>query len=241
MKRCISICFGLAIAALCATACAQTISPVIVEYDQKGDGKIELTNNTLSPLVVILQPQSFSISPDGTAVYRPLDPGIHVDLSTTSVRLEPTQKYYVFYKTHAESLPAWYTIYATFAPLQRGPGLNVRIMLPHTVYLYQKGSLQKDDVHIDQATYDPAKKQVVIELENISKSYGRMREGTVRGGKDTAAVSGFPLLPGNPRRVEVPWTGKNDPDSIALHFDHFDLKVPVGTSATAPAATLAMK
>jgi len=24
----------------------------------------------------------------------------------------------------------------------------------------------------------------------------------------TAPVSGFPLLPGNPRRVEVPWTGK---------------------------------
>jgi len=240
MKRCISISFGLAIAiTACANGRAQTISPVIVEYDQKGEGKIELTNNTLSPLVVVLQAQSFSISPDGTAVYRPLDPGIHVELSTTSVRLAPTQSYYVFYKTHADSLPAWYTIYATFAPQQRGPGLNVRIMLPHTVYLYQKGSLQKDDVHITSATYDPAKKVVVVDLENVSKSYGRMREGTVHGGKESASVSGFPLLPGNPRRVEIPWTGKNDPDTVALHFDRFELKVPL--SASAPATTLAMK
>jgi len=240
MKRSISTFIGvLVLAAASAAACAQTISPIIVEYNQKGEGKIELTNNTLSPLVVILQPQSFSITPDGTAVYRPLDPGIHVDLSTTSVRLEPTQSYIVFYKTHADALPAWYTIYATFSPVQRGPGLNMRIMLPHTVYLYQKQSLQKEDVRVSSATYDAVKKIVVVEVENISKSYGRMREGTVHAGKETAPVSGFPLLPGNPRRVEVPWTGKNDPDSIALHFDRFEIKVPV--SETAPASTLAMK
>jgi len=210
-----------------AGAYAQTVSPIIVEYQQKGEGKIELTNNTLTPLVVVLQPQSFSIAPDGKAIYRPLDPGIHVELSTTSVRLEPRQDYYIFYKANAESLPAWFTIYATFSPAQRGPGLNVRIMLPHTVYLYQKQSLQRADVKAGQATYLPEKKLVICDVENISKAYGRMREGNVQAGKESAPVNGFPLLPGNPRHLEIPWDGKKVPESVTLHFDRFDIKLPV--------------
>jgi P pilus assembly chaperone PapD len=209
-------------------AFAQTVSPVIVEYKEKGEGKIELTNNTLSPMVVFMQPQSFSISPDGKTSYRPLDPGIHVDLSTTSVRLEPKQSYIVFYKTHADTLPVWYTIYATFSPVQRGAGLNVRFMLPHTVYLYQKDPLQKDDIRISSATWDPQRKIVVCEVANNGKNYGRVREVSVQAGRDSEPSNGFPLLPGNPRHLEIPWTGKGSPESISLHFDRFDLKAPLG-------------
>jgi hypothetical protein len=206
---------------------AQTVSPVIVEYKEKGEGKIELTNNTLSPLVVFMQPQSFSIDPDGKATYRPLDPGIHVDLSTTSVRLEPKQSYMIFYKTHADALPAWYTIYATFSPVQRGAGLNVRYMLPHTVYLYQKDDLRKDDIHISQATWDPATKMVICEVANNGKNYGRVREVSVQAGKDSEPTNGFPLLPGSPRHLEIPWTGKGSPEFVSLHFDRFDLRAPL--------------
>ncbi len=213
---------------------AQTISPLIVEYHQKGSGKILLTNDTLTPLIVVLQPESFSIAPDGKATYRPLDRGIHVALSTSSVRLMPKQQYYVFYKTSADSLPAWYTIYATFAPAQAARGLTVRIMLPHTVYLLQKQPLAKNAVQAGPATWDPAKKVVVCDVENNSKAYGRMREGSVQGGRESAPIDGFPLLPGEPRHLEIPWTGKNTPESLTLHFDHFQIKLPVsaGTAAT---------
>jgi hypothetical protein len=209
-------------------ALAQTVSPVIVEFKEKGDGKIELTNNTLTPMVVFMQPQSFSIAPDGKAMYRPLDPGIHVELSTTSVRLEPKQNFMVFYKTHADTLPVWYTIYATFSPVQRGAGLNVRFMLPHTVYLYQKDPVQKDDIRITRATWDPGRKVVVCEVTNNGKNYGRVREVSIQAGKDSEPSNGFPLLPGSPRRLEIPWTGKGSPDSVSLHFDRFDLKAPLG-------------
>jgi hypothetical protein len=212
---------------------AQTISPLIVEYHQKGSGKILLTNDTLTPLIVVLQPESFSIAPDGKASYRPLDRGIHVELSTTSVRLMPKQQYYVFYKTSADSLPAWYTIYATFSPAQAARGLTVRIMLPHTVYLLQKQPLAKNDVQAGPATWDPAKKLVVCDVENISKAYGRMREGSVQGGRESAPIDGFPLLPGEPRHLEISWTGKNTPESLTLHFDRFQIKLPV--SAASPA------
>ena len=218
---------------------AQTISPIIVEYHQKGSGKILLTNDTLTPLMVVLQPESFSISPDGKAVYRPLDPGIHVELSTTSLRLMPRQQYYVFYKTSADSLPAWYTIYATFSPAQAARGLTVRIMLPHTVYLLQKQPLAKTDVQAGPATYDPAKKLVVFDVENVSKAYGRMREGSVQAGRESAPIDGFPLLPGEPRHLESPWTGRNTPQSIDLHFDRFQIKLPV--SAADPAAGASTK
>jgi len=214
---------------------AQTISPIIVEYHQKGSGRILLTNDTLTPLVVVLQPESFSIAPDGKATYRPLDRGIHVELSTTSLRLMPRQQYYVFYKTSADSLPAWFTIYATFSPAQASRGLTVRIMLPHTVYLLQKQPLAKEDVQAGPATYDPAKKLVVFNVENIGKAYGRMREGSVQAGRESAPIDGFPLLPGEPRHLEIPWTGKNDPDSLTLHFDRFQIKLPVTVAATAAA------
>ena len=228
MKRFSLACFTLAGLLLTATGIhAQTISPIITEYSQKGEGRIELTNDTLTPLIVFLQPQSFSLAPDGTAVYRPLDPGIHVDLSTTSVRLLPRQQYFVFYKTHADSLPAWYTIYATFSPAQRGPGLNVRVILPHTVYLLQKQPLRKEDIQIGQAQYDPAKKLILCDLQNISKAYGRMREGSIQAGRESAPVGGFPLLPGSPRHLQIAWTGKNPPALLILHFDRFDLRLPV--------------
>jgi hypothetical protein len=225
----------LHLSAVCAIA--QTVSPVIVEYKEKGEGKIELTNNTLSPLVVFMQPQSFSIDPDGKAIYRPLDPGIHVDLSTTSVRLEPKQSYMVFYKTHADTLPAWYTIYATFSPVQRTAGLNLRYMLPHTVYLYQKDDLHKEDIQISQATWDSERKTVICEIANNGKGYGRVREVSIHAGKDSEPTNGFPLLPGNPRRLEIPWSGKASPEFLSLHFDHFDLKAPLTEKTINEAST----
>jgi hypothetical protein len=106
--------------------CSQSFS----EYQLKADGKFALTNGTLTPMIVVLEPKSFSITPDGQGVFRSLDRAIHVELSAMSARLEPGQTYYVFYKAHADQLPAWFTVYSTFSSLQHHPGLDVRIMLP---------------------------------------------------------------------------------------------------------------
>lgn len=74
-------------------AVAQTISPVIVEYREKAQGKFQLTNDSDFPLFVVLEPQSFSVDKGGNPTFRPLDPGIHVSLSTMSFRLAPKQVY----------------------------------------------------------------------------------------------------------------------------------------------------
>lgn len=133
---------------------AQTVQPVISEYQVKADGKFALTNGTLTPMVVVLEPKSFSITPDGQGVFRPLDRDIHVELSAMSARLEPGQTYCVFYKAHADQLPAWFTVCSTFSSVQHHPGLDVRIMLPHTVYLYQKHPLNKEEINIPRQMRD---------------------------------------------------------------------------------------
>lgn len=217
----------LGTAAIGRLARAQTISPVVVEYQEKGEGKIELTNSSLRPLVVILEPKSFNIAPDGTGIYRPLDASIHVELSTMSVRLLPKQSYTVFYKASADRLPAWFTIYAAFSSPQRAPGLSLRILLPHTVYLCQKEPLQKDAIALSNVFFDEEAKRVTFDIENRGADYGRVRSGTASGGHDSSDVGGFALLPGGMRHVVIPWSGHEDPQQLKLHFDSFDLKSPV--------------
>src|SRR3569833_1448207 len=72
--------FALLQVGLCSRA--QTVSPVIAEYKTMAEGRIALTNNTFASLAVVLEPRSFSVTPNGIGVYRPLDPTIHVELSS---------------------------------------------------------------------------------------------------------------------------------------------------------------
>ncbi len=206
---------------------AQTISPVIVEFTGTAAGKFQLTNNGAAPMAIVLEPKSFSIGLDGKGVYRPLDPTIHVDLSTMSFRLEPRQTYYVFYKAHADTLPAWFTVWAVFSPIEKAEGVKVRLMLPHTIYLYQKGRVAQDAIHVQHAEYDPRADKVVCDLENVSPDLVRVQEVSVTGGKASVQGGGFPLLPGSPRRLEIAWKQSSPPREITLHFPHFVVKEPL--------------
>ena len=209
---------------LSAALMAQTVQPVIVEYKGKADGKFEITNNTQMPMVVVLEPKSFSITPEGRGIFRPLDSSVHVELSTMSVKLQPKQTYYVFYKASSDRLPAWFTLYATFSSAQHSPGLDVRIMLPHTVYLYQKEALSQTDVDIKSAVYSARTKKVTLTLSNSGTSLARVQDVVAKGGKDSLDVAGFPFLPGAERHLEMDWTGENPQTELSLRFEHFSVK-----------------
>jgi hypothetical protein len=208
-------------------ALSQTVQPVISEYQVKADGKFALTNGTLTPMVVVLEPKSFSITPDGQGLFRPLDKDIHVELSAMSARLEPGQTYYVFYKAHAEQLPAWFTVYSTFSSVQHHSGLDVRIMLPHTVYLYQKHPLNKEEINIPPATYNAAAKTIVCDVENHGTSLVRVEEVRISGPHASESSAGFPLLPLGRRHLELSWDEKQPPDVLQFRFEHFTLKVAI--------------
>lgn len=212
---------------LFAGAHAQTIQPVISEYTGKASGKMAVTNNSAQTMVVLMEPRSFSLDERGKGKVRALDAGIHVHLSNTSVKLAPGQTGYVFYEATADMLPAWFTLYATFTSPKHGDSLDLRIMLPHTVYLYQKEPLRLPDVAVEKAIFDAGGEKVVMDVRNVSTGMGRVQSVRVVGGKDSADATSFPLLPGMTRHVEIPWTGRVAPEQLVLRFEHFKLTSPV--------------
>src|SRR5246127_969157 len=116
---------------------SQTVRPVINELGNPAKGHVEYVNDGLTPLNVVLEAKSFTVSETGEISYRPLDPDIHLKLSTTSFRIQPQQTYYVFYEASSTKNPQWFVIYAAFSgfSFRTAQGMNVRLELPHTVYL----------------------------------------------------------------------------------------------------------
>jgi len=210
---------------------AQTVSPVIVEYKGKAAGQISLVNNTLTPLAVVLEPRSFSITPDGNGIYRPLDPAIHVKLSSTSARIDPGQTYYVFYSARADKLPAWFTVYCVFAKVQHSGGLDVRILLPHTVYIYPKKQPATVAVQVSEPVYSAHDGKVECEIENNTADLTRVQQVRLASGAKSETAAGFPLLPGARRHLELSWSEKEPPQTIVLQFAHTELKEPIRSSA----------
>jgi hypothetical protein len=224
----VALCAGLLFALFRGIAVpAQTIQPVVVEYKVKAAGRFQITNNGLAPMAVVLEPRSFSVGLDGRAIYRVLDPAIHVELSTMSFQIAPHQSFYVFYKAHADTLPAWFTVYAVLSPVQKDPGMKLRIMLPHTVYLYQPKPITKAAIHIQQAAFLTRTDSVICDLDNASSFLVRVQEVRVVGEKTSVQANGFPLLPHSQRHLEIPWKQKNPPSFLVLHLPHFVVKEPL--------------
>ena len=212
----------------------QSVQPVLEEYQGQGEGRFAVTNNTIEPVVVVLEPRSFSIGPDGHGTFRDLDANIHVDLSAMTLRLQPQQTSYVFYKASAKALPAWFTIYSSFSPVQRTSSISVQIQLPHTVYLYQKKPLQQSSILVGRTYYSEATHKLICEMKNTGAELGRVTEVRVAGSHGPASsFAGFPLLPGAVRKLEVEWPGVTPPSEVTLVFEHFTLKPQITREAEA--------
>ena len=215
---------ALAVCALMAQGSAQTVRPVIVEYSGPAKGKFELVNNGLQPASVIIEPRSFTIAEDGDGIYKPLVKDIHIKLSAMSLHIPAKQSRFVFYEAKADALPAWFVIYSVFAGPTQQSGLTVHLALPHTVYLVQKESLEKQDVTVESLKYLPDQHKVVVLIANNSNKLGRALEWQV-GTKQTKSTSnGFPLLPHARRQLEVTWDAPNPPDTFLIRFEHFSFK-----------------
>lgn len=199
----------------------QTVRPVIAEHQGKARSKFELVNDSLFPLNVVLEPKGFSISVNGEAIFRPLDSSIHLKLSAMSFRIPPRQSRFVFYEARADALPAWFVIYSTFAGFPVQSGLNVQVVLPHTVYLLQKEPLDSSHVRLRLAEFQPEARRVVVELENTGPYLGRAREAEVISTAEKTTSPGFPLLPHSERRLEIPWEAAESPEKVVIRFKGF--------------------
>ena len=223
----------IAMALLFATgASAQTVRPIIAELGNPGKGRVEYVNDSNYPLNVVVEAKSFTVSETGEMSYAPLDPKIKLKLSATSFRIPPKQTYYLFYEASTPDAPSWFVIYAAFGgfPMKTAQGLNVRLELPHTVYLLPKKGLEKPEVRVSKAEYSPDTKKLVVVVENSGGNFGRVLTSTLVGPKKQDAP-GFALFPHSRRIFEYTWEREGTPQTIQLEFDKFKVEVPVTPSS----------
>ena len=211
--------------ALPGSAPGQTVRPVIVEYEgAEVHGKFELVNDQLLPVNVILEAKSFDVTEEGDPVFRPLDPSIRVKLSEMSFRLPARQTRVIFFEARADSVPAWFTIYATFAGLPRRQGIEFEVDLPHTVYLLPEEPLTEEDVRVESAVWDSTAGRVEVRLRNASARLGRVMGAEASAGKERREHGSFPLLPGATRRLLIPWDAAEAPSRLRIRFERFSIE-----------------
>src|SRR5579864_21447 len=213
-----------------ATSVGQTVRPVINELSNPTKGHVEYVNDSLVPLNVVLEAKSFSVSETGEITYRPLDPNIHLKLSTTSFRIQPQQTYHVFYEANSPQSPNWFVIYAAFSgfPFRTAQGMNVRLELPHTVYLLPKQSVEKPEVHVNRAELNATDGKVTLEVENTGSNFGRVLQTQLLYSKKKQEAPGFPIFPHSKRILEVALDqkpeGENVPIEVTFQFDKFKVE-----------------
>jgi hypothetical protein len=229
---------------------AQTVRPVINELNNPAKGHVEYVNDSLVPLNVVLEAKSFTVSETGEITYRPLDPNIHLKLSTTSFRIQPQQTYYVFYEASSPQTPSWFVLYASFSgfPFRTAQGMNVKLQLPHTVYLLPKQTVEKADVRVVRAELDSSANKVTLELENTGNNFGRVLQTMLLYSKKKQEAPGFPIFPHSKRTIEVPLDqkaeGENVPVNVSFQFDKFKVeeklqRAPAVVSSSPSAPTVA--
>jgi hypothetical protein len=220
----------LGICAASVLCLSQTVRPLINELGNPAKGRVEYVNDTLTPLNVVLEPKSFTVSETGEISYRPLDSDVHLKLSTTSFRVQPQQTYYVFYEATSPRNPAWFVIYASFSgyTFKTAQGMNVRLQLPHTVYLLPKQAVEQPEVHVNRAELHAEEGKVVIEVENTGNNFGRVLETQLVYAKRKQEAPGFPLFPHSKRILDVALQekpqGENVPVEVSLQFQKFKVE-----------------
>lgn len=209
---------------------AQTVRPLIDENHVSGPGKsakgrIEYYNDGLDSLFVTLEAKSFSVSETGDLSYRPLDSKIHLKLSTMSFRVPPQQSFYVFYEASADEIPAWFVVYATFSGFKARTqqGFKIQIQLPHTVYLLPKRDIQKSELTITKADFNPTTKKVILRVQNSGPAFGRVLETEIHSGKNQVTQEGFPVFPNAAREIEIAWPTDDVPNKLKINLQNFSL------------------
>ena len=217
---------------------AQSVSPPLAEYQERARSSFQLQNGSIYPIAVVLEVRGFAITEQGEVQDTPLDTSrIHVKLSEMSFRIPPRGSRTVFYEARSDSLPAWFNILSALSGSKTESGLNVRILLPHVVYLNQKQPLRKDEVLIKGMEFDPATKKTRVLLENTGAHLGRVYQLTVGDDRSTGQPSGgFPLLPHRRRWAETQWESATPPTRLMLRFARFSIDTvlsPISASLAA--------
>jgi hypothetical protein len=100
-------------------------------------------------------------------------------------------------------------------------------MLPHTVYLYQKQPIVESSVKVKDLSYNIEMRRLTCDIQNDSTELTRIQSVRALGDHASGDLSGFPLLPGGSRHIEMDWTSSSPPTEIDFRFERFNMKRPV--------------
>jgi hypothetical protein len=223
----------LACLALAHPLAAQSVSPPIAEYQERARSSFQLINSGIFPLSVVLEVHGFCVTEQGEVEDVPLDTTrLKIKLSAMSFRIPPRGTYTVFYEASADSLPAWFNIVSAMTGARTENGLNLRLLLPHVVYLNQKEALRKNQVAIRAFQVDSTTGKVQVQLENLGPNLGRVQEVTASAGKVVSPPgAGFPLFPHMIRWTEVAWPGPGSPEHLTVRFAKFTIDTSLNATA----------
>ena len=122
------------------TVCyGQTIAPIHAEHTTKVGktirGSFQIQNNNVTPEPLTLDSSELSLDSNGTPHYGPLRSTTRVILSQTSGRLGPKEIRQIDYKISCDVLPCAVAIASAFTVGKTVDGIQVRLVLPFSVYL----------------------------------------------------------------------------------------------------------
>jgi hypothetical protein len=121
--------------------------------------------------------------------------------------------------------------------------MNVRLELPHTVYLLPKQSVGKPDIRIQRAELNREQNKVRLEVENTGDYFGRVLETQLLYTKKKQEGPGFPIFPHSKRILEIPLDEKaeaeNVPVDFVLHFQNFKVEGKLQATQSLAAANVA--
>jgi hypothetical protein len=216
--------FAWLLAAAAPLLAAQSVTPPIAEYQERAKSSFQLQNSSLFPLTVVLEVRGFRVTEEGEVVDVPLDASrIRVKLSEMSFRIPPRGSHRVFYEAASDSLPAWFNVLSAITGTRTETGLNVRLLLPHVVYLNQKQHLKKEQVVVHRFELDPTAQKARIQLQNLGPNLGRVVQVSVANERKSELGGGFPLFPRSRRWAEVTWEDTMPPSRLALRFARFTI------------------
>lgn len=126
------------LAVLASVMHGQTISPVYTECRVKCSGSFDITNNSLIPMVVSVEPRKLSFT-DTTANFTALDPNVvEIKLSETSARLSPRETHSFDYKVKCLKTPCAVTFQAGMIIGHTKDGMAVKLILSSNLYICEK-------------------------------------------------------------------------------------------------------
>jgi hypothetical protein len=106
--------------------------------------------------------------------------------------------------------------------------MNVRLQLPHTVYLLPKQRAEKADLRVLRAELNAADNKVLLEVENTGNNFGRVLQTQLTSGRKKEEAPGFPIFPHSKRILEVPLDAKAQGDSVptevSFQFENFKIE-----------------